>query len=461
MNNRKPSRNFSGDRKKPAYKGSFKRKDESSSDKPRRSFDSDASDKPRRSFDKDASAKPRRNFSKESSRDGSEKSFDKPRRSFDSDASERPRRSFDKDSSDKPRRSFGKDEHTGERDKFKKRFNPDEKKSYPEKSFNRPSKSFSKDKVEKKFDKPRRSFGEGDAEKPRRSFSKDRDERSFDKDATDKPKRPFTKDPTEKRYDRKQRFYKKDFSKKKEKKEDKPTFADQGLTRLNKYISNAGICSRREADDLIKSGCVSVNGKPITELGFKVKEGDVVNYSGAHIKTEKPVYLLLNKPKDYITTASDDRGRKTVMELIEGACKERIYPVGRLDRNTTGLILFTNDGEMTKKLTHPKHNVQKLYHVELDKNLKQTDLLKIRDGIELEDGLITPDEVSYAGETKREVGIQIHSGANRVVRRIFESLEYEVIKLDRVMFAGLTKKNLPKGRWRFLTDTEIAFLKMV
>lgn len=331
-------------------------------------------------------------------------------------------------------------------------FSDDKKKSSYKDSFKRKDES---------SDKPRRSFDKDSSDKPYRGFSKDKGEKSFDKDSSEKPKRPFTKDPTEKRYDRKQRFYKKDFSKKKEKKDEKPTFADQGLTRLNKYIANAGICSRREADDLIKSGCVSVNGKVITELGFKVKEGDVVNYSGSQIKTEKPVYLLLNKPKDYITTAADDRGRRTVMELIEGACKERIYPVGRLDRNTTGLLLFTNDGEMTKKLTHPKHNVQKLYHVELDKNLKQTDLLKIRDGVELEDGLIIPDEVSYVGETKREVGIQIHSGANRVVRRIFEHLQYEVIKLDRVMLAGLTKKNLPKGRWRFLTDAEISFLKMV
>jgi 23S rRNA pseudouridine2605 synthase len=454
MNNRKPGRDFSGDKKKPAYKGSFKRK-EDSSDKPRRSFDKDSSeksfDKPRRSFDKDSSDKPRRNFSK----DSSEKSFDKPRRSFDKDSSDKPRRNFskdnseksfdkkprrdfDKDSSDKPRRNFDKDKPFGE-DKFKRNFTSGEKRKYPEKNFNRPSKSFSKDKIERGFDKPRRSF---------------------DEDSDEKSKAPFKKDSAEKRSDRKERFYKKDFSKKKDKVE-KPTFAQQGLTRLNKYISNAGICSRREADDLIKSGCVSVNGKVITELGFKVKEGDVVNYSGATLKTEKPVYLLLNKPKDYITTADDERGRRTVMELLQGACKERIYPVGRLDRNTTGLLLFTNDGEMTKKLTHPKHLVQKLYHVELDKNLKQTDLLKIRAGLELEDGLIIPDEISYVGETKREVGIEIHSGANRIVRRIFESLDYEVLKLDRVMLAGLTKKNLPKGRWRFLTEQEISFLKMV
>jgi 23S rRNA pseudouridine2605 synthase len=206
---------------------------------------------------------------------------------------------------------------------------------------------------------------------------------------------------------------------------------------------------------------VSVNGKVITELGYKVKETDEVNYSGQRLKTEKHRYILLNKPKDYLTTAEDDRGRRTVMELIDGACKERVYPVGRLDRNTTGLLLFTNDGEMAKKLTHPKHRVQKLYHVELDKNLKHDDLLRIQNGVELEDGFIKPDEVSYAGESKREVGILIHSGRNRIVRRIFEGLGYDVLRLDRIMFAGLTKKDLPRGHWRHLSEKEISFLKMV
>jgi 23S rRNA pseudouridine2605 synthase len=251
--------------------------------------------------------------------------------------------------------------------------------------------------------------------------------------------------------------FKKDFDKKPS---SKPTYAEKGLIRLNRYIANAGVCSRREADDLIATGCVTVNGKIVTELGYKVKQDDVVTYSGQRLKTEKHVYLLLNKPKDYITTADDERGRRTVMDLIAGAVKERVYPVGRLDRNTTGLLLFTNDGEMAKKLTHPQHRVQKLYHVELDKNLKHDDLLKIQEGIELEDGFIKPDEVAYAGESKREVGILIHSGRNRIVRRIFETLGYDVLRLDRVMFAGLTKKDLPRGHWRMLTDKEIAFLKM-
>ncbi|MBS1645729.1 MAG: rRNA pseudouridine synthase [Bacteroidetes bacterium] len=252
--------------------------------------------------------------------------------------------------------------------------------------------------------------------------------------------------------------YKKDYSKKKA---PALTNADKGLTRLNKYIANAGICSRREADDLIKSGCVTVNGKTISELGYTIKEGDVVNYSGSRIKSQKNVYLLLNKPKDYITTSEDERGRKTVMELITGACKERIYPVGRLDRNTTGLLLFTNDGDLTKKLTHPTHQIEKLYHVYLDKNLKPSDFARLKEGLDLEDGFMKPDEVAYTGEGKREVGIKIHSGKNRIVRRMFEYIGYEVIKLDRVLFAGLTKKNLPRAKWRFLTEKEIAFLKMV
>ncbi|MGZ3862678.1 MAG: pseudouridine synthase [Bacteroidia bacterium] len=432
MNNNKRGRDFSGDRKKPSFnkdKGGFKRR-EGSSDKPRRNF----------------------------SKSGEERDFDKPRRSFNKDNSEKPRRNFSKGgeerNSDKPRRSFDKEKSFGE-DRFKRKFDSGEKKRYPEKSFNRESKSFSKDKPERSFDKPRRNFSD---EKDRYSDKQsDKPRRNFGGGDPDK-KSDLKKKSFDKRNDRKERYYKKDYSKKKE---TKPTFAEQGLTRLNKFIANAGICSRREADDLIKSGCVTVNGKVITELGFKVREGDVVNYSGENLKTEKHVYLLLNKPKDYITTAEDERGRRTVMELLEGACKERIYPVGRLDRNTTGLLLFTNDGELTKKLTHPKHEVKKLYHVELDKNLKQTDLLKIREGLELEDGFIKPDEISYAGETKRELGIEIHSGKNRIVRRIFEHLGYEVTKLDRVMFAGLTKKNLPKGRWRMLEPKEVSFLKMV
>ncbi len=233
--------------------------------------------------------------------------------------------------------------------------------------------------------------------------------------------------------------------------------------RLNKYIANAGICSRREADVLIGSGAVSVNGQIVTEMGFKVQPNDTVNYGGERLISERKKYLLLNKPKGYITTVDDPQERKTVMMLVGNACKERIYPVGRLDRNTTGLLLFTNDGEMAKKLTHPSHGAEKIYHVELDKPLTKKDMQQILDGVELEDGIVAADDIQYVGngEDKKIVGIQIHTGKNRIVRRIFESLGYEIYKLDRVIFAGLTKKNLPRGEWRFLTDKELAFLKMI
>lgn len=236
-----------------------------------------------------------------------------------------------------------------------------------------------------------------------------------------------------------------------------------GLTRLNKYIANAGICSRREADQLIATGVVQVNGKVITEMGFKIKPTDIIKYGGQTLKKERLVYLILNKPKDYITTVDDPQERRTVLELIQGACKERIYPVGRLDRATTGLLMFTNDGELTKKMTHPSYGVRKIYHVELDKPLKKSDLDKIADGVELEDGPIKVDEIAYVanGVDKTQVGVELHSGKNRIVRRIFESLGYNVRKLDRVMFGPLTKKDLPRGRWRFLTEAEVGMLKMI
>lgn len=235
------------------------------------------------------------------------------------------------------------------------------------------------------------------------------------------------------------------------------------LIRLNKYLADAGICSRREADDLIKAGVVSVNGRIVSEVGTKVKPDDKVVYGGQTLSREKSRYVLLNKPKGYITTSDDPFERKTVMELVRNACDERIYPVGRLDRNTLGLLLFTNDGEMAKKLMHPRHGVKKLYHVELDKPLTKNDLLKIANGIELEDGIAEVDKISWVNtdESKKEVGIEIHSGKNRIVRRIFETLDYKVMKLDRVTFAGLTKLNLPRGRWRHLTPKEIGMLKSI
>ncbi len=232
--------------------------------------------------------------------------------------------------------------------------------------------------------------------------------------------------------------------------------------RLNKFISNSGICSRREADTYIKSGSATVNGKVITEMGFKVKLTDEVRFDGTLISPEAKQYILLNKPKNYITTMDDERGRKTVMDLVGNATKERIYPVGRLDRSTTGLLLFTNDGEMAKKLTHPKHTIRKLYHASLDKKLAMRDLQKIAENFVLEGKMVFVDNISYIdNQPKTEIGIEIHSGRNRIVRKIFAHFGYKVIKLDRVVFSGLTKKNLSRGHWRHLTKQEINNLKML
>lgn len=238
-----------------------------------------------------------------------------------------------------------------------------------------------------------------------------------------------------------------------------PSYADDGLVRLNKYIAASGICSRREADTYIQTGCVEINGVIVTELGTKVGKDDVVSFNGETIRSERKVYILLNKPKDYITTSNDPQNRRTVFELIKSAGSERVYSVGRLDRNTTGVLLFTNDGELAAKLTHPRFNKKKIYHVFLNKKLTSDDMAKIKAGLTLEDGPIEVDELMYTGDDKREVGIEIHSGRNRIVRRIFEHIGYEVVRLDRVYFCGLTKKNLPRGKWRFLNEDEISMLK--
>lgn len=231
--------------------------------------------------------------------------------------------------------------------------------------------------------------------------------------------------------------------------------------RLNKYLANAGVCSRREADEFITAGVVSVNGEVVTELGTKVKRTDEVKFHDQPVNMERKVYVLLNKPKDYVTTSDDPQNRKTVMDLVKDACRERIYPVGRLDRNTTGVLLFTNDGELASKLTHPKYLKKKVYHVYTDKNVTAADMRQILEGVMLDDGEVRADAVDYASPTdKKQVGIELHSGKNRVVRRIFEALGYKVIKLDRVLFAGLTKKNLRRGDWRFLTEQEVNMLRM-
>jgi len=238
---------------------------------------------------------------------------------------------------------------------------------------------------------------------------------------------------------------------------------DDDSIRLNRYLSMAGICSRREADQLIAAGVVKINGKVVTEMGFKVNPDDEVNYGGETLRPEKKVYLLLNKPKDYITTRSDPQDRRTVMNLVGKACKELIYPVGRLDRMTTGLLMFTNDGDLARKLTHPSSEIKKIYHVTLNRPVLHEHLKQLEKGIELEDGPAKADKAVYVGngEDKKHIGLEIHSGKNRVVRRMFEFFGYRVIKLDRVIFAGLSKKELPRGKYRFLSEKEVGFLKMM
>lgn len=232
------------------------------------------------------------------------------------------------------------------------------------------------------------------------------------------------------------------------------------VMRLNRYIANSGVCSRREADEIIRKGLITVNGEKITDLGTKVTHSDDVKYRGRKLSAEKKVYILMNKPKGYVTTVEDPHADQTVLDLIGNACPERVYPVGRLDKNTTGVLLLTNDGDLTGKLTHPRYKRKKIYHVFLDKSVLKEDLFRLTEGIKLEEGPVAADAVSYADmEDRSQIGMEIHSGQNRVVRRMFESLGYRVKKLDRVYFAGLTKKNLPRGKWRFLTQKEIAILK--
>lgn len=242
--------------------------------------------------------------------------------------------------------------------------------------------------------------------------------------------------------------------------EKKKPAAGDNLIRLNRFISNSGLCSRRDADEYIRNGFITVNGKKVTDLGVKVSLRDDIRYRNKKLTAEKKVYILMNKPKDYVTTVEDPHADKTVLDLLGNDLRERVYPVGRLDKATTGVLLLTNDGDLTTKLTHPRYNRRKIYHVYLDHDVARNDLFRLTEGVELEDGLVAADAVSYADENDRkQIGIELHSGQNRVVRRMFENIGYKVMKLDRVYFAGLTKKNLPRGKWRFLTEKEIVMLK--
>lgn len=367
------------------------------------------------------------------------------------------------ESEDKPKRNFRRSSAPETPNRFEgQKFDRKDfrKKENTERRFDRPSGQSSS------AGRPKRKSDEGDFGKStERSSSKFSKRSSFNKRSSDKP---FSKDTRRKSEDfgvtksvQSLGFTKKGKTLPKTQ-PDYPIQAaenTEGLTRLNKHIANSGMGSRREADEMIKKGLISVNGVTITEMGFKVKQGDVVRYEDKVLKAEKPVYVLLNKPKGFITTTADPQERKTVMNLVATACKERLYPVGRLDRNTTGLLLLTNDGDLAAKLTHPSYNTKKIYKVELDKPLTKADLQKIQDGVRLEEGKAIVDDVAYVSDNKKEVGIELHIGWNRIVRRIFESLEYQVVKLDRVIFAGLDKKDLPRGEWRFLKPEEVIRLK--
>ena len=402
--------------------------------------------------------------------------------------SDRPRRSFG-EGGDRPRRTFG-DNNT-------------ERRSF---GGDRPRRSFGENSEKRSFggDRPRRSFGENSerrsfgSDRPRRSFGEN-SERGFNSDRSfggDRPRRSFGENSERRSFggrkpaaggrggfnSAKKSFYKKDFNHFRSEEEsginkmisrrpqiENERFSDNDIVavpikeevRLNKFIANSGVCSRREADNFILAGVVTVNGEVVTELGTKVNiNTDDIRFNGERLKGENKVYIVMNKPKGFVTTASDPHADKTVMDLLKG-CPTRVFPVGRLDKNTTGVLMFTNDGEIAEKLTHPSYDKKKIYQVSLDSKLKQEDYEKILSGVELSDGVIAADELEYIEEDDhRKLGIEIHSGKNRIVRRIFESLGYEVKALDRVYFAGLTKKGLKRGEWRFLSEGEINLLRM-
>ncbi|CDD26057.1 pseudouridine synthase [Alistipes sp. CAG:29] len=385
--------------------------------------------------------KPRRQFGDKPAY-GERKSGDKPR--YEHRDGDKPRRQY----GDKPaygERSFGDKPRYENRDGDKPRRQYGDKPAYGERKFgDKPAYG------ERKFgDKPRYEHRDGD--KPRRQYGdkpaygerKFGDKKYGDRKFGDKPYKPGPR-----KHDDKPASY--------------PKFTPEkqvGEMRLNRFLAQSGLCSRREADDFITAGLVTVNGQIVTQLGTKVLPTDEVKFNDSRVQGEKKVYLVLNKPKGYVTSLDDPHAGKTVMDLVEGACTERIYPVGRLDKNSLGLLLFTNDGDLTKQLTHPSYLKKKIYQVTLDKPLARADMDRIAEGITLEDGEIFADEISYVKENKQEIGIEIHSGRNRIVRRIFEFLGYTVTKLDRVYYAGLTKKNLKRGAWRFLSREEVERLK--
>ena len=382
-------------------------------------FNSENGDRPQRSYSSDRPYRQRFNPNAENG--------DRPQRSYNNDRSYRPR--YNSEGGDRPQRSYGN--NAGGDRPYRPRYNSEG------------------------GDRPQRPYGNnagGDRPfRPRYNSNGDRPQRPYgNRDSYSRPiRRTGDYDPNAKYSKKKQIEYKEQFVDPNE------------PIRLNKFLANAGVCSRREADEFITAGVVSVNGEVVTELGTKITRQDVVTFNEKPVQIESKVYIVLNKPKNCVTTSDDPQERLTVMDLVKNACQERIYPVGRLDRNTTGVLLLTNDGDLASKLTHPSFKKKKIYHVWLDKNVAIEDMEKIANGLELEDGEIHADAISYASEDdKSQVGIEIHSGRNRIVRRIFESLGYHVTKLDRVYFAGLTKKNLGRGKWRYLNEREVNALRM-
>ena len=387
----------------------------------------------------------------------------RPRRNEDGD---RPARSFNR--TERGERSFNREERGGDRG-----FGRGERTERPARSFNRD---------ERNNERPARSFNRDERNSDRGFGRGERTERSFNRvergERTERPARNFNREERGERTERPARSFNRDersndrgfkggakrtgAPKRDEKPRSYPKFnpnQSTGEIRLNRFISQSGVCSRREADDFILAGVVTVNGQVVTELGTKILPTDEVRFHDEKLQGEKNVYLVLNKPKGYVTSLEDPHAEKTVMDLVKNACTERVYPVGRLDKNSLGLLLITNDGDITRQLTHPSYRKKKIYQVTLDKALTRADMDSLTEGITLEDGDIFADEVAYASDDKRTVGVEIHSGRNRIVRRMFEHLGYTVQKLDRVYYAGLTKKNLKRGEWRFLTRDEVMRLK--
>ena len=466
-----PKKNFSG---KPDSRPRKSSPGRPYGDSPPRSFSSDKGVHPRsnRKFDtnrpENSSGEDKRPYRKN-------KSFSSS--NFSSKSDSRPRKSAPgKPYRDSPSKSFGSDK--GERPRSNRKFDTDrsENSSGEEKRPYQKNKSFSSS----NSDRPRRKFdsGESKGDRPYKKFDrKDSNEKPFTQEGFrkgpstalrreshykkfDEPSEPSKRKSESSFSERKAtESFKKAESGKEKVRTDVEAPLQTGKIRLNKFIANSGVCSRREADELIKMGIISVNGKTITELGYKVNPGDEVRHESRVLRAERPVYVLMNKPKGFLTTTNDPQERNTVMHLLGNSIKERVYPVGRLDRNTTGLLLLTNDGDLADKLMHPSYNAKKIYKVELDRPLTKTDAQLILEGVQLEEGRAMVDDLAILSEDKKTVGLEIHIGWNRVVRRIFEALNYDVKKLDRSVYAGLDKKNLGRGEWRFLTKEELVRLK--